>query len=90
MDSHWIDPTHEIPPDGNPVLVWQRNILIRGLGRHAISRCRRTRHGAEWDCEQGRFNMYQVTHWMPLPERPPGKPAGPPLQSLEKTTKPFS
>ncbi len=70
MDSHWIDPMQEIPPDSKPVLVWRRNIIIPGRGGHAISRCRRTRYGIEWECDQGRFNIHQVTHWMLLPERP--------------------
>lgn len=66
-----------LPDTPREVLVWRDGAAFNVLGgRWQISKCRLTRSGPRWECDEPGYwpippsLMRRVTHWMELPERP--------------------
>jgi hypothetical protein len=72
----WVPCSDQLPESGATVLVWRAaHWKVIRRGHVAITRCRYTKPGPIWDCDQGQWGLpafmeHSVTHWMPMPTEP--------------------
>ena len=66
---NWISVNQRLPRAGADVLVWCGWVLSAGYKQR-----RRRIKSQPWATEDGMNPIFHVTHWMPCPKGPRGKP----------------
>lgn len=65
----WISVEDKMPKCGELVIIYVAN-LNKGKGDYALDKCRKVDGKKEWEFYNRHNAGFDVTHWMPFPQKP--------------------
>jgi hypothetical protein len=67
--SAWVSVKDRLPKCGELVLIYVAN-LNKGKGAYTFDKCRKVDGKKDWEFYNRHNANFDVTHWMPLPQKP--------------------